>query len=270
MRQLIRVGIGIIGGVTVFLAVAFFFQWPIVADIWPWTGYSALSSYAFYFMSSIAAAIGLPVLWIALTNKLHAVVPGTLDLIVSFTGIAIFMGQSYAATPGNSRLLVGAGLMVVGIVTNLILFGIGRNLPIQDHRPLPTPVRVSFGVFIVVLILVGGALILKTPNVLPWTTTVEASVVYGWIFLGAAVYFIFAVLNPNWENATGQLIGFLAYDIVLIVPFIRHFSDVRPEHRLSLIIYMAVVVYSGLLAIYYLFIHKPTRLLGGVGVEKAA
>ena len=37
-------------------------------------------------------------------------------------------------------------------------------------------------------------------------------------------------------------------------------STVTPEHRLGLWIYTIVVIYSGLLASYYLFIHRPTRL----------
>jgi hypothetical protein len=101
------------------------------------------------------------------------------------------------------------------------------------------------------------------PNVLPWDISAEGSVVYGWIFLGASCYFIFAVLRPRWENAAGQLMGFLAYDIILILPFINHFSDVRPEHLTSLIIYTIVVVYSALLAIYYLFVAPATRIFGG-------
>ncbi|MBX3080792.1 MAG: hypothetical protein KF716_04100 [Anaerolineae bacterium] len=67
------------------------------------------------------------------------------------------------------------------------------------------------------------------------------------------------MFDPSWHNAAGQLLGFLAYDVVLIVPFIQHFSDVIPEHRVSLIVYTTVVVGSALLAIYYLFIHPETR-----------
>jgi hypothetical protein len=51
-------------------------------------------------------------------------------------------------------------------------------------------------------------------------------------------------------------LGFLAYDLVLIIPFLQHFANVRPEMLLSLTIYTAVVSYSGLL----LFVHPPTRL----------
>ncbi len=105
------------------------------------------------------------------------------------------------------------------------------------------------------------------PYVLPWDICIEASIVYGWLFLGASVYFTYAVIKSTWERAAGQLLGFLAYDVVLILPFIRHFSAVRPEQLTSLILYTIVVVYSGLLAIYYLFINRATRIIGGAAAK---
>ncbi len=90
--------------------------------------------------------------------------------------------------------------------------------------------------------------------------TPELSIIVGCIFLGAAVYFIYALLRPSWANAAGQLSGFLVYDLVLIIPFLRTSEPtVAPEFRTGLIVYTFVVVYSGLLAIYYLFINKHTH-----------
>ena len=37
---------------------------------------------------------------------------------------------------------------------------------------------------------------------------------------------------------------------------------IRDRFRAALIIYLVVVIYSGLLAIYYLFVNKETRLRG--------
>ncbi len=54
--------------------------------------------------------------------------------------------------------------------------------------------------------------------------------------------------------------GFLAYDLVLIVPFLKHFATVNAAHRPSLVVYTAVLVYSGVLAAYYLFVHASTHL----------
>lgn len=261
-RLAVRIGIFVLGAVLVLLTVAFCLQLPIATGIWPWSAYPSpgLSTLSYFFLASITAAISAPVIWIAMTNKLYAAAPGAINLTIAFMGIGIFMLQGYAQDPRNTNLLAGGILMIGVVISSIVVYLLGRNMPSPDKRPLPMPVRVSFYIFIVALILVGGGLILKMPNIMPWNISIEASVVYGWIFLGASAYFIFAVLNPRWENAAGQLIGFLAYDIVLILPFINHFSAVAPEHLVNLIIYMAVIVFSAILAIYYLLINKETRL----------
>ena len=74
-------------------------------------------------------------------------------------------------------------------------------------------------------------------------------------FPGTAAYFAYGLLRPSWVNSAGQLVGFLAYDVVLIVPFLTRLPTTPAEFRVGLTIYTAVVIYSGLLAIYYLFIH---------------
>ncbi len=58
--------------------------------------------------------------------------------------------------------------------------------------------------------------------------------------------------------------GFLAYDVILIIPFLQRLPTISDELRVSLIIYLAVVTYSGLLAIYYLFIKPKTRIWGDI------
>jgi hypothetical protein len=68
------------------------------------------------------------------------------------------------------------------------------------------------------------------------------------------------VIRPVWGNASGQLLAFLAYDLVLIGPYVAHWSAVSPTMRLSLGLYIAVLVYSGGLAIFYLAMNPPTRL----------
>jgi hypothetical protein len=127
---------------------------------------------------------------------------------------------------------------------------------------MPRPVRWSFMFFVIALILAGGALVLKTPNILPWRLTPELSVVCGWIFIGAATYFAYSLLRPSWHNTVGQLAGFLAYDVILIVPFLQRLPTIAPEFQISLIFYTIVVTYSGLLAIYYLFLNSATRIWG--------
>ena len=66
-------------------------------------------------------------------------------------------------------------------------------------------------------------------------------------------------MQPRWENAGGQLAGFLAYDAVLIWPFLKRLPDIAPEFRLELWVYTSVVVYSAIVAIVYLAFHRATR-----------
>ena len=131
-------------------------------------------------------------------------------------------------------------------------------MPLNDSRPTPLPVRLSFGIFIITLLLAGSALVLRLP-VFPWDLNPNSSVIFGCIFLGDAFYFLHALLRPGWHNALGQLLSFLAYDLVLIVPFVWLFNTVKPDHFISLIVYIAVLVYSGGLAVYYLLIDPQTR-----------
>jgi hypothetical protein len=282
MSRGMRTGLVVAGVAGLVLALAFCFRWSSVQDFWPWSGGSTasassgglygygstasssgdsgdLSRLSYYFISSILAAISVPVIWIGLTGEFAAATGGAINLTLMFSGLSVYIFQSYKST-NNERLLTAGLVCVTGAVASAVFLFWSRRFHFRDQRPLPIPVRAMFGFFIVVLVLVGGALILKRPNVFPWPLEAEVSVVYGWVFLGASTYFVYAFLVPRWHNACGQLLGFLAYDLVLILPFLDHFDTVADENRLSLIVYTAVVILSGLLAIYYLFVNPKTRL----------
>ena len=124
---------------------------------------------------------------------------------------------------------------------------------------MPQPVRLSFGAFAAILTGAGVALLLRA-SIFPWQLGPETSVMFGLIFLGAATYFIYGALDPHWGNAVGQLAGFLAYDLVLLAPFFEHFNTAHSGSLVSLIIYVAFLVYSGTLASYYLFASKATQI----------
>ena len=243
---------------SLLLAIGFGFKIPWVLAICPWNlDYSPLSA---TFIASILIAIALPTLWIAWRGEIASAFGGAINLCVTFGGIGIFCLQLYSANTSRQAVLM-FGLFCLASV--LVLIGVAWQtwgLAYQDARPTPRLVRFSFAFFAIALFLVGGALILKTNNIFPWNLSEELRVLYGWIFLGAMCYLIYALLTPKWGNAQGQLLGFLGYDLVLIVPFIQHFSRVIPEQRLSLTIYVGVLIYSGLIASYYLFIHPQTRL----------
>jgi hypothetical protein len=254
MSRYLQYGFMILGVIFLIFAVGFYFQMSWATNIWPWQD----GRLSYIFIASIMASIGMPILWIGWSGEWGAMAGGAINLGISYVGISVFLFQLYSQTQNDRLLAYSLGCGMLALVNLGILFW-SLRYPIHDSRQLPRLVQISFVVFTIVLLLVGSALILRSPTIFPWPLSPDTSVMFGWIFLGAAFYFIYAILNPSWHNAQGQLLGFLAYDLVLLVPFVGHLSTVKPEHMLSLVIYMVVIAFSAALAIYYLFINKPTR-----------
>jgi hypothetical protein len=239
-----------------FFAIVFFFQLPLAENVWPFEGTTPLT---YIFIASIFAAAAASTLWATASRNYGALVGISLDYLAILTPLSIFAFQVSART--NDQQVAGFGVAcAIGVVFGLVLLFWSIRIPMELTIPLPLLVRWSFIVFIVALLIVSVRLLLQVPNAIPWRVTPELSVVIGWIFFGAAIYFFYTLLRPGWVNAAGQLSGFLAYDVVLILPFIERLPTVAPEHRIGLIIYTLVVTYSGLLSLYYLFIHRPTRI----------
>jgi hypothetical protein len=196
-------------------------------------------------------------LWIGFSGELGTVAAGAIDLVVFYAGLTIF--QLLSAQHGSHRLLAGVLLSSVAAIVSLGTFLRFRHYPPEDRGPMPLPVRVSFGAFFVVLVLVGSALLLQVPNVFAWTLTPASAALVGCFFLGSSCYFLYGLLFPRWHSACGQLWSFLAYDFVLIVPFLLRFSTVSAAQLPSLIVNTLILVYSGVLALYYLLIKPETR-----------
>jgi hypothetical protein len=247
----------LIGGILIMvLALGFAYQVPLAIQVWPWS----VSTLTYLFIGSILAAVSVAMFWIGWTEEYAALPAGTLNVFVIALTITLYF-FSLILKDGRRGFLPYALLGIVSIVMSVLTLLWSRQLSLKDARPTPRFVLLSFGIFAVSLMLVAGALLSRQP-VFPWMLTPESSIVFGCIFLGDAFYFIYALLYPRWHNAAGQLLSFLAYDLVLIFPLLRLFETVQPEFRLSLTVYVLVLVYSGFLAIYYLFINRGTRILG--------
>jgi hypothetical protein len=252
--KLIR-SLTLIGGLVIaLLAMGFVFQIPGILQFWPWPD----GRYSYLFIGSILAAVSAAALWIGLTGELGALPAGSLNVLVITLATTVYFFQ-LAWLDGRSNLIPLAVISLLMAVASIAAFLWSRRLPLRDSRPTPRLVRISFGIFTASLILAGTALLFRAP-IFPWPLNPDSSVIFGCIFLGDAFYFLHALLRPRWHNALGQLLSFLAYDLVLIVPFVALFPTVKPEHRLNLIVYVIVLLYSGGLAIYYLFLHRETRL----------
>jgi hypothetical protein len=242
--------------IQLFCAIAFFLQWSPLTSLWPFPGTTPLT---FTFISSIFAAAAASTLWVVASENYGALAGIGLDYLTILAPVAALSFQLGGGS-GDARMSLYGVACVIGALFGLGLFAWSVRIPIDRRRPMPALVRGSFVFFILALLIVSTRLILKVPTTIPWKITPELSVVMGWMFLGAAMYFVYGLLRPGWYNAAGQLAGFLAYDVVLVVPFLKRLPVTPPEQQAGMIVYTAVVVASGLLAIYYLFLNEPTRL----------
>ncbi|MDX2139032.1 MAG: hypothetical protein SF123_13165 [Chloroflexota bacterium] len=237
------------------LALGYIFQAPFAIQLWP-LPYSNPTTYLF--IGSIYAAAVASTLWCLWSREDGAIAGVALDYVAIFLPVGIFVLQ---ISGGRMAQVTFAMVAMAGALFGLALVAWSIRLPIRDPRPMPRLVRWSFGVFVIALVIVGGQMVLKMPNVLPWNVNTVGQVIYGWMFIGAAAYFAYGVLRPSWHNAAGQLAGFLAYDVVLIIPFLLLLPTIDADKLPNLIIYLTVLIYSGLLAIYYLFINPQTRMI---------
>lgn len=225
--------------------------------LWPWPD----GRLSYIFVASILLAEATVLMWQAWSMELSAAKGGALGFLAMNLCLAAFMANRYAGTPDTLVLiwtLVCAAMAVTTLL--LLLLQPTDRFPSQDKRPTPTWVRWSFLVFAGALFIATAMLILKMPIVFPWPLKPESSVVFGFLFLASAVYFFDGFLRPSWANAKGQLLGFLVYDLILIVPWTMHFPKSSGGFRVSLSIYLLVMLWSGMLAIYYLFLNSRTRL----------
>jgi len=255
MHSTVRIALLVAALLALALAVGFFLQETWATRIWPVPS-GALSN---TFVASILAAIGTPIIWIALFGETRAIAGGAVNLVVAngAMGVAAYMFIRRGGPPALLPFAAFATVLAVGCIG---LFIYSQRFAFLDTRPTPRWVRFSFGLFAVTLLLTASALIVVYPDIFPWPLSRENSIFYGSIFLGNMCYFIYGIVYPYWGNAKGQLLAFLAYDLVLIVPFAHRFATVPPEMLLSLTVYTAVISYSGVLAIFFLFLYPQTRL----------
>lgn len=258
MNRFLRLLLLLIGLGQLFIAVGFIIRLPQVVQLWP---LPYTSNTAMLFIASFIAAGSAALLFATLTED-HSTVAG-LFLAYSIVLLAVaILAFQMSTMPGN-RAMRGLGIAcAVGFIFSLGLFLWSQRIPWRDTRPIPRGTKVILTLVTAALLLVGGALVLKTPNILPWNMgNAAAGVIYGWMFVGAAAYCAYGILRAGWGNAAGQLLALLVYDLVLIGPFLTMLPTINEAYRLNLMVYMLVVVGTGTVAIYYLILNPATRLL---------
>jgi hypothetical protein len=252
--QPLRIGF-VAGGVAlIVLAAGYLWRLPWVIATWPWPD----GRLSYIFIASIIVAIAAPALWIGLSGEWGAIAGGALNVLIMAAGMAFYLLLLAFRTGGAVLWLDGLATLLVACVS-LWLFLWSRRVPLRDPQPTPRPVMIAFTCFMLALLAAGGALLLRVPSIFPWPLKPESSTMFGLIFIGAAIYFLYGLLYRRWHYARGQLLGFLAYDLVLLPAFLPLIPTVQPAHRTSLTIYLVVLIVSGALAIYYLVVRPPAR-----------
>jgi hypothetical protein len=251
----VRVALIVIGIVTLIVAAGFTLRLSPFATIWPLGDAIAVDR----FLGAYLAGIGASLLWIGVSGDLGAAVAGALSLTVVYASLAI----SWLMLPfgaAESHLRPAALLWVIGALVSAGLAFWFRRFRMRDTLALPGLVYRSFSAFVLLLAFVGGALLLRAPNIFPMPLGPAAAALIGSAFLGSTAYFLYSLRYPIWRNACAQLWGFLAYDLALIVPLMLRMGVADAAHRPALMLNIAVLVFSGALAMRYLLIVRPTRV----------
>ena len=246
-----------LGVLSLMAAAGLSLQIPPFTAIWPLGNTAAVDLY----LCAYTAAIGVSLMWIGVSGEVRAAVAGAISLVVTNAALAISLfvlsrSAKDPRLPAAALLCIGAAILSAGAARWF------RRFPSSDVRPLPQAVRLSFAGFVLLLGFVSGGLLLRMPNVFPFPLGPTSAALIGCSFLGSAVYFLYSLTFPIWSNAYAQLWGFLAYDLVLIVPFVLRLGGSDGAHRPALLVNIGVLVYSGALAVFYLLIAKATRVLG--------
>jgi hypothetical protein len=243
--------------------------------IWPWTD----SDMTYVFLASLAAAVAVPLGWLAIVNE----PAGAAGLALDATGIGGTCAVSLVAmgaTGDTGNLLGYAAGFGISAVLGWIVFRATGPLSIRDETPLPHAVRILFLALIAASAVLGVSLMLRLDSVYAWDLPPKTSTLIGAWFLGAGLSFVFAVARNSWVHAGATLVAFLAYDAVQFVPYMRAAFD--PEgtaesrrypmysesaaasstdvNGASLSVYLIVLALGGAVAVYFLFIHRETRI----------
>lgn len=261
------------------LMVGFGFRQEWATDLWIWDDHRM----NFIFLASIAAAVMAPALWVAISGELAAWAGVAINgVLVGSLAFGYLFARVFRDLPPDA--LATAVVFLVLTPLAALSFRFTHPLPVRDSRRTPRFVRGWFIAFVAILVSAGGALILQVDNVFPWQLDPPVSTLFGCFFMGAAAYFIYALRRPRWVIAAGALWSFLAYDIVLAIPYLEMLGDDDTGgsagiyggsgsgngdgvNELSLAIYLLVLGVSAAVALYAFFFNAGTRIWG-VGSTK--
>lgn len=224
------------------------FEVAWVADLWIWPR-AAAPNHAF--VGAVALSAAALLLWLARSGWWAAGVPLLVNALVATSGTALaLVGAGTSADDARVRVYAWiAGAAAAASALGLLLLR-GRTRR-ADAPPAP-PVQRSFAAFALLFLGVGVAETTGLVEAFPWPLSRTAAQVYGSIALGAAAFFLHLALVPSARSARGALLGFLVYDLAVLLPLANVAPATAPERVPSLVLYAVVLLWSGGLALWAL------------------
>jgi hypothetical protein len=227
---------------------------------------------SFMFLGSITASVATVWASVAISGELAALAGVGLNIVAAGVPVVVFLVWQ-AATVTNGDLGPALLFATASSIFGFWLWRTTRAIPGRDPRPLPRIVRLSY-LAIVVTLIVAGITLVAQRQVFPWRLQPESATIFGCIFLGAAAFFANALRSGRWAVAAPALWGFLVYDLVLFVPYVRllladgaaaddMYGDGQHVNLTSLTIYLSVLAASTLLALHAALVEPSTRLWRG-------
>jgi hypothetical protein len=208
------------GALLAVLGVGFYDRAAWATALWPWPDVRM----SFVFLASIAAAVAAASIWIGLTGETAAVAGVALSSVVTNLGLAVYL-TGRAVVRDEPRLVVWILGSLGFFVASLAVLRWGRRQSVRDRRAVPALLRWVLLGYTAVLLAVGIALVGQREGVFPWDLSAGTSTLFGSIFLGAAAFFAYGAGRGRRALATAQLWGFLAYDLVLFIPYAGMIGD---------------------------------------------
>lgn len=219
---------------------------PAAIELWPWA--DTLLSFAF--LGAVVAALAAGALWIGLTGQFRAAVISLFGLFLicaASAGYLFWLDQQR----GTDALVPQTAIMGGAALFALALLVIAKG---GDPEPrlmgwLPRASCVLYGL---ILGGIGWALVDQRYDVFPWPLQPETSVVFGILFAGLGVVYLLTAWSGDRRAGMVVMLGFLAYDLLLLPRLVPLFPSIDPDRLLSLAAYCGVLGYSAVVAVDYL------------------